>query len=107
MQERYRFTGVGLAKRHGDDEGTEHLSLEERVRKLRLYSTKRRFGEDLINVYKNLMRENEEEGAGLFSVVLSDRTGGSGQKLKQMVILGGPFQSQQSCNSVVLSCNIG
>ena len=37
---------------------------------------------DLINVQKYLMGGNEEDGASLFSVVPTDRTRGSGHKLK-------------------------
>jgi len=45
---------------------------------------KRRFREDLVNVNENLVGENEEEGARLFLVVPSDRTGGNGHKLQHM-----------------------
>jgi len=64
--------------------GLEHLSYEERLRKLSLLSLeKKRLRGHLRNTSKYLQGGGQEDGAKFFSVVPSDRTRGKGHKLKQ------------------------
>ncbi|GAB0209396.1 hypothetical protein GRJ2_003405300 [Grus japonensis] len=64
--------------------GLEHLSYEDRLRGLGLFSLeKRRLWGDLIVAYQYLKGASRKAGEGLFIRECSDRTRGHGLKLKE------------------------
>jgi len=62
--------------------GLEHLSFEQRLRELHLFSQKRRLRGDLINAYKYLQGRCRKDGARLLSVLPSHKTRDNGHKMK-------------------------
>jgi len=65
-------------------QGVEHLSCEDRLRELGLFSLeKRRLQGDLIAAFQYLKGSNKKEGNRLLSRVCGDRTRENGFKIKE------------------------
>ena len=64
--------------------GLEHLSCEDRLRELKLFSPeKRRLWGDLVAAFQYLKGAYKKAGEGLFTRACSDRMRGNGFKLKE------------------------
>jgi len=64
--------------------GLEHLSCEDRLRELGLFSPeKRRLWGGLVAVFQYLKGANKKDGDKFFNRACSDRTRGNGFKLKR------------------------
>ncbi|KAK4825908.1 LOW QUALITY PROTEIN: hypothetical protein QYF61_003403 [Mycteria americana] len=83
-QERHGAVGVDPEEGHEDDQKDQHLSYEDRLRELGLFSLeKTKLQGDLIGAFQYLKGTYEEDGVKLFSRTCCDRTRGNGFKLKE------------------------
>ena len=84
VQERHGPVGVGPEEATKMIRGLEHLSYEDRLRELGLFSLeKRRLQGDLLVAFQYLQEAYKKDGCRLFSGACSDRTRGDGFKLKE------------------------
>jgi len=83
-QEGHGAVGVGLEEATKMIRGLEHLSYEERLRKLGLFSLEKKGGrETLLQPFSTYRRLIKKDGNKLFSRACSDRIRGNGFKQKE------------------------
>jgi len=84
VQERHGTVGVGPEEATKMIRGLKHLSYEEKVRELGLFSLEqKRLWEDLIATFEYLKGTYKKAGEGLFTRVCSDRRRGNCFKVKE------------------------
>jgi len=85
-QERHGPVGAGPEETTRMTRGLEHLSCEDRLRELVLFSPeKRRLQGDLIVAFQYLKGAYRKDGKNIFSRVFCDRTSSNGFKLREAI----------------------
>ena len=84
VQESFGAFGVAPEEGRRDDQRVEHLSYEERLSEMGLFSLeKRRLQSDLTVVFQHLKEAYRQEGDGLFKQADNDMTRGNAFKVKE------------------------
>jgi len=85
VQERHGPVGAGPEEATETIQGLEHLSCEEKLRELGLFSLEKgRLHRDLIVAFQYLKRSYKKDGDKVFSRACCDRTRGNGFELKEV-----------------------
>jgi len=82
-QERHQYKEMSSVEDHQDDLGLDHLSSEERLRELDLFSLEKRWLQGELKAFHHPQGSYQEDGARLFTVVHGRRMTEKGCKLKQ------------------------